>query len=847
MEELDALTIFDGQLVEVLALQPPVWQYSIKEGIVTRLSKLTPEDHECLAENGAWPGRCLAWYEDEQVHLVETHGMLLGIPEGYVKDAGSLVDVQGGYDFLWPGEKWSELVFAAEVSESLARKGHCVVRGPYCEPGLHRLACAATKNMAFRVLESELEAAYLGHDSKSKVCEVAGPHDGLDTCDRLAAYEAMFETITNLLLTLPEEALHFQLFGRSRTLIRVPNDSLSAMALSSVDVELGTLENSLEFLQRRKVSMLYVVAGSGGTLRFYPREGLGWQSSQISLRWNQLFIFRHDLMGYSYAPIGDSLALQCWLYSQPLLLEFERMYGGTDESQCEALGCRGPRLPHPESPCAVSFAARLPTEANMSHEFWPMLLMGTDGVIEWPSLRWEANQYYDSNDAIAVDTGKSWSKHGSFLEDIVMMSFDCVLFGLREDEVEDIDPQQRVLLEVGYECVTQANCNKGEVSGARLGIFTGIYDSFWESVHEMHKESTADHISPLLAASQLSHHLGTCGPVVRIDTACSSSLVAVCAAHYDLQRWQGCYANLVMAAMGHLSPFSWPSLCKNGMLSRIGRCSTFDASADGFAKGEGFGAACLKFERSASSWLAALPGSFVNQDGRSASITAPNGPAQQALIRSCFEAAGIDPVDVRMSECHGTGTALGDAIEVGALHASLLAMQPKLDPIMFTAVKGNLAHMEACAGMSGVFKIIALLHYGMLLQSIHIKTINPYLATEGFPWYALMEVTDLPQSDSFYGVQGFGMGGTNARAEFWGRVKAGGRAPGPRSIDLTKAAFISVRCSNCKGRMCWLCRVAEPAEQVLGVHRCSQIREPDGDQESCSDCYSGEYIFRMGS
>jgi hypothetical protein len=243
--------------------------------------------------------------------------------------------------------------------------------------------------------------------------------------------------------------------------------------------------------------------------------------------------------------------------------------------------------------------------------------------------------------------------------------------------------------------------------------------------------------------------------------------------------------------------------------------------------------------------VATLAGTFINQDGRSASMTAPNGPSQREMTKSCMDVAQISPADLSVSETHGTGTALGDPIEVGALRGALDGFRIESNPIMITTVKTNLSHMEANAGLSGVIKVTGMLRHGGIPGQVHLHALNPHLDMEGFPWYIISEYTDPHRTDQFIGVQGFGMGGTNARADFWGRCNEGDRQTNvPKKLNFDKADFCHVPCPKCLGQMCWLCSTAIPKYGLeKGRHHCSLIREGPTDYDFCSTCYGGQYLY----
>mmetsp|Transcript_109087 Transcript_109087/g.352132 ORF Transcript_109087/g.352132 Transcript_109087/m.352132 type:complete len:1251 (+) Transcript_109087:144-3896(+) len=846
----------EGQLVEVFGLSGRVpYTHKLVAGStfahmeVAETSLADQADYpEGIDANGML-GRCLAWNDDEQKYIVEAfEGFVFSVPQENLREYDPPEPEDGGFDVAWPGGDWGYDLFIGSVAEALARKGHCMVQLFGLGKDFREEALGFARSREdFRVLEEELQAAYLGQGpAGGRVAQLAAAPSGcLEHCDHI------FTTIGQLLEPVAVEALDFECTGRSSTLIRVPKEGTEApMSITSTDVEEGVVEGLLHFLKRRKVSMLCVVADEGGEVQLSPREGLGWTVSKIPIVPNKLLLFRHDQMTYSYEPRGDSLALQSWLYSPALTLCYNHVEGGDDpEEQRLVIGACGPKQPTAECPHVKAIAVRLSGNANSAEEEWNMVCSGTDGLVAWPRTRWDQEDYYEPDEQTALAIGKSYSNHGAFVNDHHLIEWDNNFFGYK-DEVKamTVGVEQRLMLEVGYECLRSAGRKRADLKGSDLGMITATYASNWlDVIPHIRNEHSWTGWTSMQTAACVAQFVGSKGPIMRVDTACSSSLVATCTADHDLRVRRKDSANLVCAVMGQMDPFGWGGLCQMGMLSKKGRCFTFDHASDGFAKGEGCGAVYLQFEGSKEERWATLAGSSINQDGRSASMTAPNGPSQREMTRSCFDVARITPADLSVSECHGTGTALGDPIEVGALRAAMDGFRGDTNPILLTTVKCNLAHMEANAGISGVIKVTSMLRHQGVPMCIHVKSLNPHLDMEGFPWYIITELVDPNRTDMYIGVQGFGMGGTNARADFWGRTSEGYRDPNHKPPQQYRADFSNVPCPRCLGPMCWLCGVAVPKYgREHKRHHCSLIREGPAAYEKaydfCSACYAGKYL-----
>lgn len=328
------------------------------------------------------------------------------------------------------------------------------------------------------------------------------------------------------------------------------------------------------------------------------------------------------------------------------------------------------------------------------------------------------------------------------------------------------------------------------MKGWHCGVFVGDSGSDWDSVHNTTDPALLHHAfggrERCVAGGRLSHIMGLRGPISTAETACSSSLVACGIAQMNMRRATGSQMiaslethldhGLVIGSNTLIGPFSYISLSGPGMLTSKGRCFTFDSSADGFARGEGVGSIKFKMcehEIESIDRMAVLIGCCVNQDGRSASMTAPHGPSQQEVIKNSMREGGLSPNMITIAECHGTGTALGDPIEVGALRG---VMRSDRDiPILKTSAKTNIGHLEAAAGVAGLIKCIMMLNYCTGSPNCHLLVLNPHLDVSGYPVYFQTETMDFGHNSGLTGVSSFGFGGTNARADVWGHAAHGAR------------------------------------------------------------------------
>ena len=413
----------------------------------------------------------------------------------------------------------------------------------------------------------------------------------------------------------------------------------------------------------------------------------------------------------------------------------------------------------------IGMGSRFPG-ANNTEEFWQLLKNGVDGISEVPADRWDADAYYDSDPAVP---GKMITKEGGFLEHADL--FDAHFFGISPREAAHIDPQQRLLLEVSWEALENAGKVADTLAGSRTGVFVGISSNDYSRLQRGSVESlnpwagTGNAFS--IAANRLSYFYDFRGPSLSMDTACSSSLVSVHTACQSLRN-RDCDMALAGGVNLILSPEITITFSQARMMAANGRCKTFDESADGYGRGEGAGIVVLKRLSDAlkdkDNILAVVSGSAVNQDGRSNGITAPNRLAQQAVINEALDNADLAPDQIHYIETHGTGTPLGDPIEIESLKNVMLQERAKSNPLLIGSVKTNIAHLESAAGIAGFIKVVLALQHEEIPPHLHFKKLNPYIKLDDSQIRIVTEKTPWPRSSKkrYAGISAFGFGGTNA-------------------------------------------------------------------------------------
>ncbi|MEO6794492.1 MAG: type I polyketide synthase [Mycobacterium sp.] len=464
-----------------------------------------------------------------------------------------------------------------------------------------------------------------------------------------------------------------------------------------------------------------------------------------------------ELLGRKVSPVE--------LWQHPSVAELARFLI-EPESADEESAPESSRLGTDEPIAVIGLGCRFPGDINSPEALWQFLIDGGNAVTEVPADRWAPFDDGSPEITSAIARTTHW---GSFLSDIA--AFDAEFFDISSREAVKMDPQQRLLLEVAWEALEHAGIPATSLRRSQTGVYVGA------SITEYGCHASADLTNVdawsnaggalSIIANRLSYFLDLRGPSVTVDTACSSSLVAMHLACQSLRSGE-CETAIVGGVNLLMSPAVFRGFDQSGALSTTGACHAFDASADGFVRGEGCGAVVLKrlsdARRDGDRVLAVVRGSAINQDGHSNGLLAPNPAAQMAVLRSAYADAGIPAQEVDYVETHGTGTLLGDPIEARALGTVLGRGRPADAPLLLGAAKSNMGHLEAAAGMVGFIKSVLAVQRGQIPKNLHFNTPNPHIAFDQMRLKVVAEQQNWPSTDHprRAGISSFGFGGTNA-------------------------------------------------------------------------------------
>lgn len=416
----------------------------------------------------------------------------------------------------------------------------------------------------------------------------------------------------------------------------------------------------------------------------------------------------------------------------------------------------------------IGMGCRFPGNADTPQKFFKNLFDKTDAIIDIPKDRWDIRKFYSED---YEKPGKMYTKQGGFLRENIM-EFDPDFFGISPKEADIMDPQQKLLLEVSWEAIEDAGIVYNDINGSNTGVFIGGF-CLDNKLIRLGKENrdiinsyTALSLTMALLSNRISYLFNFKGPSLTIDTACSSSLVAL---HYAIQSLRNGDCNLAFAGGVNvmIKPEYTIAMCKEKLLSSDCRCRAFAADADGYVRAEGAGVVILKPLRLALNdgdrIHALVLESGVNQDGRTSSITTPSSDAQAKLIQEVYDRSGVSGKDISYIEAHGTGTKVGDPIEIEAINKVVSKNREVNNKCLVGSVKTNIGHLEAAAGIAGIIKTALCLENNMIPPNLHFDKPNSSIPfDEIYVKVPIKKEVLFKHKKHYAGVNSFGYGGTNA-------------------------------------------------------------------------------------
>eukprot|EP00933_Yihiella_yeosuensis_P016901 TRINITY_DN14289_c1_g1_i2.p1 TRINITY_DN14289_c1_g1~~TRINITY_DN14289_c1_g1_i2.p1 ORF type:complete len:948 (+),score=199.89 TRINITY_DN14289_c1_g1_i2:37-2880(+) len=704
-------------------------------------------------------------------------GQMITIDQKYIKALGPS-DING-FDFVM-GPKSDYQVSGQAITESLSTKGFALVKLLVAEEDAADMLAVAKRledDDQFSRLAIEFERGYLGEDGEAKTVHIC--MDAVDTPhfvkdSPLKTMDDNFGHLCSMLGGHSEESLGFEIYSRTDLLLRMPLSMGDEERYEPADIDDGDAEGFMHLMYRKQLTVIQFVGPSTGSVRLIPLNE-GEEEIKLTAEPGTMLILLANRWDYSYAAEGESLALQTFFLKEPVVYQLGDQVKGNLELLVASTA--GPAPPPGEQVTVEAMYCRYGMASDGRGQFWAGAgKASADGLLAIPMTRWDYAQYYDPDQL----HGGCYTRHGCFgIEGVDL--FDCRFFEIAPAEAKGMDPCQRQVMEVSYMALLEGGYDKRMLQRepTNIGHFVGIDKDDWlcmsasgalnELMSGAHGAAAA---ANAITSNRFSYSMNLKGASMTIDTACSSSLVCchVSKLHLRYKDSDLMPASVVNGLNLMLYPGPFIGCCAAGMLSHEGRCFTFNQSADGYARGELCGALCFKLKQfdATTGSLACLAGTQSNQDGRSASLTAPNGPAQEKCIRSVLREAKLTPTEVDCIECHGTGTALGDPIEVGSFK-KVMSSTPRHEPLVITSSKSNIGHGEGGAGLAGFVKCCLQVAHCEGAANIHLRARNAHLDMEGFPCQILSESVLMRDDAAYAGVSSFGFGGTNAHAEAWGK------------------------------------------------------------------------------
>lgn len=666
-----------------------------------------------------------------------------------------------GFDVLL-GPQSSGAALGDEIAQCMMEKGFCVVRT--CQSGGHETQDLLRQMEVERKLSrlpEEIEEGYLGVGGKGKVVWVdAESPEVVKMNDQNLSY------LASLFQPHSEDVLGKSVVERTPALLCLSLGEEGEDEYPFPLVDDGVLGDYLGMWRRRLVRIVQFMGPSVTTVTLENTDvdavKIPSASDSVTLLagTNTIVMFRMDCYDYSCTSDGEIVSMMTTLLAPAPTFTLVSWEGSLEDVQL------GPPPPSGDTVNVMNVSTRLGMRWDEAEFYGAGLLAGSDAVVEIPLSRFDVNVYWcPEPDDLPRNPNRTTQRHMSFCDGIDF--FDHKHFEISLAEARGMGPMQRQVLDVGGNALHMFGITKKDTNrhSHHAGCSVGLDKDDFPTLPNV--QMGGQNVIAIIA-NRFSFVFNLKGPNFVCDTACSASLVATHLAKMLLveRKFDPLEFHVALGCHLCLSPGPFIGTSNGQMSSPSGRCFTFNATANGYLRGEGTSGMLLKYGQLPSEREAIFRGSQTGQDGRSASLTAPNGPAQEMMITRAFREAGITPPESTAWECHGTGTSLGDPIEVGAVRRIQVKYQ-RTEPLMVSSNKSNIGHLEGGAAMAGMVKAVLQVKYTRCFPTLHLAQLNPHLEHESFD--AVFETEAAAFVDRGHcQVSSFGFGGTNGHAVFWG-------------------------------------------------------------------------------
>jgi len=670
-------------------------------------------------------------------------------------------------------------VLGEEISDCLFEKGFCVLKVCQSHAELEE-SCEAIRVLGdegrLGRLPQELEEGYLGTDGKGKVIWL----------DPESAHAVQDPLLTQNDQNLSYLASLLQPFSADSIGKIIDERTPALLSMSLQDDEEGDYPHPMasdkilgDYLGSWRHGALRALHFMGPSVAAVTLESKGGtalgalpvsqDSVLISASPNTIIIFRTDCYHYSTVAEGEFLMMMASFLAQAPHFEITGYEG--DLKALNVVG-EGPQPPPGNVINVLDHTTRLASSWDSAGMMNTGLQAGTDTIVEIPATRFDVNIYYCPDpDQILMGPPRTVQRHTSFVDGVDL--FDHKYFEISLNEAQGMGPLQRQVLEVGGSLMFTQGISKKVANrqSHHAGVSVGVDKDDYPTMGL----DTGSSINALaIIANRFSFSFNMKGPNYICDTACSASLTATHCAKLMLyeRQWDPLEFFICVGTHMCLAPGPFIGCSMSHMVSPEGRCFTFNASANGYLRGEGTSGMFLKYGGELEGREAILRSSNVGQDGRSASLTAPNGPAQEEMISRAIKEARMTPPESTCWECHGTGTSLGDPIEVGAVRkVQIKTTRP--EPLMMSTAKSNIGHLEGGAAMAGMMKCIMQVMYSECFTTLHVRQLNAHLDHAAFEAFFETECSSFTFEQGHSQVSSLGFGGSNGHAIFWGKKVSG--------------------------------------------------------------------------